>query len=199
MGCKRGLNSCNTLLGRIILHVHVQISTTPLPGYSHIFQHYLQHTYVCIHVRWDVREALDYGRGHNAHILYCIFQDKARSFKLCLIVAWGLVKHIEWWTKHETVVVKTIKMILFCIFLDVFAIYMCPLWNNYAHKMYWHLYNVHSGIILKPCSGFFEFNAPNKTFNEYFFSEMYNIMPTCCLQTVFICFKLQCTLPLLIQ
>ena len=26
--------------------------------YVHIFQQYLQHTYVSIHVRWDVREAL---------------------------------------------------------------------------------------------------------------------------------------------
>ena len=43
------------LLGEYILHV--QISTVPLPGYSNIFQHYLQHTYVCIHLQWDVRES----------------------------------------------------------------------------------------------------------------------------------------------
>ena len=38
--------------------LHVQISATPLPGYARTFHQYLQHTYVCIHVRWDVREAL---------------------------------------------------------------------------------------------------------------------------------------------
>ena len=38
--------------------LQVEISATPLPGHSRVFQQYLQHTYVCIHVRWDVREAL---------------------------------------------------------------------------------------------------------------------------------------------
>ena len=33
-------------------------SASPLPGHACIFQQYLQHTYVCIQVRWDVREAL---------------------------------------------------------------------------------------------------------------------------------------------
>ena len=36
----------------------MQTSTTPLPGYIHIFQQYLQHTYLSIHVRRDIREAL---------------------------------------------------------------------------------------------------------------------------------------------
>ena len=30
-----------------------------LPGHFNIFQQYLQHTYVCIHIRQDVRVALD--------------------------------------------------------------------------------------------------------------------------------------------
>ena len=34
------------------------ISATLLPDYVHIFQEYLQHTYVCIDIQWDVREAL---------------------------------------------------------------------------------------------------------------------------------------------
>ena len=38
--------------------LHMQISTTPLLGYVHIFQQYLQHTYVSIHVQRYVREAL---------------------------------------------------------------------------------------------------------------------------------------------
>ena len=35
----------------------------PLPGYAHIFQQYLEHPYLCIHVRWDVREALVNGEN----------------------------------------------------------------------------------------------------------------------------------------
>ena len=42
----------------------MQISDTPLPGYIHIFQQYLQHTYVYIHARWGVREAL-----HSARVI----------------------------------------------------------------------------------------------------------------------------------
>ena len=37
----------------------MQISAIPLPGYVHIFQQYLQHTYMYIHTRCDAREALD--------------------------------------------------------------------------------------------------------------------------------------------
>ena len=39
--------------------LYVQISATPLPDHAHIFRQYLQHMYVCIHMRWDVREAKD--------------------------------------------------------------------------------------------------------------------------------------------
>ena len=47
----------------------MQTSATPLPGHAHIFQQYLQHTYVCIHIRWDVREALTV--GYQNDILLC--------------------------------------------------------------------------------------------------------------------------------
>ena len=36
----------------------MQTSTTPLPGYVRIFQQYLQHTCMSIHVQRYVREAL---------------------------------------------------------------------------------------------------------------------------------------------
>ena len=51
------LQEVTLLLGEYTLFA-LQISTTPLPGYVHIFQQYLQHTYVSIHIRRDVREAL---------------------------------------------------------------------------------------------------------------------------------------------
>ena len=51
------LQEVTLLLGEYTLFA-LQISTTPLPGYVHIFQQYLQHSYVSIHVRRDVREAL---------------------------------------------------------------------------------------------------------------------------------------------
>ena len=38
--------------------LQMQISATSLPGHARIFQQYLQHTYVCTHIRWDVTEAL---------------------------------------------------------------------------------------------------------------------------------------------
>ena len=37
--------------------LYVQISATPLLGLVNIFQQYLQHTYVSIHIGWNVREA----------------------------------------------------------------------------------------------------------------------------------------------
>ena len=39
--------------------LHLQISIILLPGYAPIFQQYLSHTYVYIHIRWDVRETLN--------------------------------------------------------------------------------------------------------------------------------------------
>ena len=36
--------------------LYIQISSTPQPRY--IFQQYLYHTYVCMHVQWNVKEAL---------------------------------------------------------------------------------------------------------------------------------------------
>ena len=44
----------NSVVGRIHL---VCKCKSLIPGYVHIFQQYLQHTYMWIHVRWDVRDA----------------------------------------------------------------------------------------------------------------------------------------------
>ena len=37
----------------------MQIFSTPLPGYAGVFQQYLQHIYMCIHIQWNVRETLN--------------------------------------------------------------------------------------------------------------------------------------------
>ena len=48
-----------TILLKEFTCLQVQISATPLPGHARIFQQYMQHTYMCIHVRWDVGEAIN--------------------------------------------------------------------------------------------------------------------------------------------
>ena len=66
--------------------VHVQISATPLPGYVHIFQQYLQPTYVRIHVRRDVREAISIlFTGGLFEILFSLLHFKPFFFLLGLI------------------------------------------------------------------------------------------------------------------
>ena len=58
----------------------MQISATPLPGYGHIYQQYLQHTYVYIHIQWDVREALGNCIGVCARFFTSFFHTGSKKF-----------------------------------------------------------------------------------------------------------------------
>ena len=44
------IQAVTLLLVDTLFCLHVQISTTPLPGYVHIFQQYLQHTFTCLYM-----------------------------------------------------------------------------------------------------------------------------------------------------
>ena len=96
----------------------MQISATPLPGYAHIFQQYLQDTYECMHIRWDVKEALGVyastmgcKRSFNCtHIPFIditpLFQSRLYTMciHLCMVKANGAHGHIKGFTQILTTV-----------------------------------------------------------------------------------------------
>ena len=71
-----------TILLKEFTFWHEQISATPIPGHVHIFQQYLQHTYMSIHIRWNVREAYDSKEKKRSNLNHNLTSLKIRLSKL---------------------------------------------------------------------------------------------------------------------